>query len=301
MRVSFIFWAPWFRGHPPHFDLKGEGDVVFGYSGIFDADVFVAHAPSLLSGGQRHGLEKLRHNSRPDQVWILVSQESSANYPDQFDPSFMSLFDGEMSHRQTADIWIPYTASHAVQGYGEVDTAGRVELCCAFISSSFNRSGREAYLAELMTHVDIASYGRYLNNRRLSGDTGSDTKLKVMRRFKYAIAFENSLEEDYVTEKFFDPISAGAIPVYLGAPNVGEFSPGDACFIDASNHSDPKALAQLMLQGDARDYHRWRGRPLRQSFLKKLERISSPFHTRFIATVEALLAHKRDAGGARRG
>ncbi|MFN4140948.1 glycosyltransferase family 10 domain-containing protein [Aestuariivirga sp.] len=293
MRVSYIFWEPWFRGQRPHLDLQGRANVVLGFSGIFDADVVVVHAPSLLDSGQRQNLEKLRRNSRPGQVWILVSQESSANYPDQFEPSFASLFDGEMSHRQTADVWIPYLGVSIIKGCGEMETGGRDELCCAFISSGVNKSGREAYLAELMKHIEIASYGRYQNNRRLPGDTGRDTKLRLMKSFTYAIAFENSLEEDYVTEKFFDPISVGTIPVYLGAPNAGEFYPGDECCIDASDHPDPRRMAQMMLQSDARDFHRWRGKPLRQSFVKKLERLSIPFHERFIAAVETLLDSKR--------
>ena len=32
---------------------------------------------------------------------------------------------------------------------------------------------------------------------------------------------ENSLAEDYVTEKVYDALAAGCLPIYYGAPNIG--------------------------------------------------------------------------------
>ena len=292
LRVSYIFWAPWFRGRPPALDLGNQAEVVMGMSGVFAADVVAVHAPSLLSSGQTREVELLRRNTRPEQVWILVTQESSENYSEQASPGFRSLFDGEMSHRQTAEIWIPYLDA-GITG-AEIDPAEKTELCCAFMSSGFNASGRQEYLASLMHHLDIASYGRVQNNRRIPDDGGRTSKLAVMRRFRYAIAFENSRETDYVTEKFFDPLSIGTIPIYLGAPNIGEFCPGNECCIDASAHPDPRTLARLIREKDFRDYHRWRGQPLRRSFMERSARLSVPFHERFLASAEALLQRKRE-------
>jgi hypothetical protein len=262
-----------------------------GMSSVFAADVVVVHAPSLLSSGQRHEVELLRRNTKPEQVWLLVTQESSENYPEQFSPGFRSLFDGEMSHRQTAEVWIPYLDS-GITGTG-FDPAEKTELCCAFVSSGFNASRRQQYLTSLMNLMDIASYGKFQNNRHLPDDGGRKSKLAEMRRFRYAIAFENSCETDYVTEKFFDPLSVGTIPIYLGASNVGEFYPGDACSIDAGTHPDPRTLARLILERDFRDFHRWRQEPLRQSFMEKCARLEVPFHERFLASAEALRQRKR--------
>jgi hypothetical protein len=58
-----------------------------------------------------------------------------------------------------------------------------------------------------------------------------DDKLACMAKYKYAFCFENSCENDYVTEKIFDAFSAGCVPIYLGAPNIDQYIP-TSCFVD---------------------------------------------------------------------
>lgn len=300
MRVSHVYWEPWFNGHPPRLDLQDLAEVIPGLSGVFASDVAVMHAPSLLNSGQRAEIERLRQNSPPGQVWILESHESSVNYPDQADAGFRSLFDAEMSFRQRAEIWVPYLEASHLQDYGTARTGDREELCCAFISSGVNKSGREEYMAELARHIEIASFGRFLNNRRIVNDTGTATKLSTMKRFTYALSFENAIETDYVTEKFFDPLRTGTIPVYLGAPNIEDFSPGDDSFIDASKFPEPAELARFLLEQKPERFHAWRQRPLRQSFKAKLQRLAMPLHQRFAATAEPLIERRRRAASPKR-
>ena len=54
---------------------------------------------------------------------------------------------------------------------------------------------------------------------------GKCGKHAVLRRYPFYLAFENSDDEDYVSEKVFHGLEAGVLPVYLGAPNVAEFVP----------------------------------------------------------------------------
>lgn len=43
-----------------------------------------------------------------------------------------------------------------------------------------------------------------------------------------------------MTEKFFNPLLAGTVPVYLGAPNIREFAPGENCFLDICTFDSPE-------------------------------------------------------------
>lgn len=43
--------------------------------------------------------------------------------------------------------------------------------------------------------------------------------------FKYSVAMENSFQLNYFTEKIYDPFLSWTVPIYWGAPNIGEFFP----------------------------------------------------------------------------
>lgn len=57
------------------------------------------------------------------------------------------------------------------------------------------------------------------------------SKYEVLSRYEFALCFENMVMKGYVTEKIFDCLYAGAIPLYLGATDINELIPDDA-YID---------------------------------------------------------------------
>jgi len=291
--VSYIYSAPWFVGGQPWFSLDGLAELTFGYSGIFTADVVVAHAPSLLWHRKHHHVTKLRRNAPRSQIWLLDTAESGVNYPAQFAADFRSLFDAEISYRQTAELWAPYIIPDQFRGYRNAVTDVRPDLCCAFISSGVDNSHRRKYMTALMQHMEVASFGRFMNNRVLENDCGLQSKLAAMRNFTYTLSFENAIETDYVTEKFFDPFMAGTIPIYLGAPNVEEFAPGNDCYIDASRFPDPATLSEFLRRENPQRFHRWRQGPLKASLLSMFDRISTPFAIRFMDLATRLLDNPR--------
>ena len=82
---------------------------------------------------------------------------------------------------------------------------------------------------------------------------------------------ENSIAVDYVTEKLYEPLACGSIPLYLGAPNVHEFAPDPDCFVDLRRFASPAELAQYVrrVMADPREFqrfHAWRDRPLPPEF-----------------------------------
>ena len=49
---------------------------------------------------------------------------------------------------------------------------------------------------------------------------------------------ENSLAQDYVTEKVYDALAAGCLPIYYGAPNIGT-APADRASAAKWSFSSP--------------------------------------------------------------
>src|SRR3989344_4259293 len=56
-------------------------------------------------------------------------------------------------------------------------------------------------------------------------------KEETYQNYKFAICYENSVHEDYISEKIFDCFFARVVPIYLGASNVTDYIPKEA-FID---------------------------------------------------------------------
>lgn len=46
------------------------------------------------------------------------------------------------------------------------------------------------------------------------------SKIETMRRYPFAIAFENSNAKDYVTEKLFGAFVAGSVPIHMGVGSL---------------------------------------------------------------------------------
>jgi hypothetical protein len=57
------------------------------------------------------------------------------------------------------------------------------------------------------------------------------SKSETLSGYTFAICFENQVMQGWVTEKIFDCLVAGAIPVYLGAPDIEQWV-DSACFVD---------------------------------------------------------------------
>ncbi len=78
-------------------------------------------------------------------------------------------------------------------------------------------------------------------------------KRKTLAGFKFCFCYENSADyPGYVTEKIFDSIFAGCIPVYLGPPDRSAYIP-DGCYIDRARFKDNQELYDYMvsIDGDA--------------------------------------------------
>jgi hypothetical protein len=236
---------------------------------VRDADAVVFHIPTTPAVPFR----------KPDgQKWVAWSAESEANYPLLADPEFMSQFDLTVTYRRDADVvlagfqceeWLPYEPP-------PLPAARESAPAVYFASSAFDRSGRDDYARELMRHMQVDSYGRSLNNRALPDDQGRRTKLETIARYRFTLAFENSVAHDYVTEKFYDPLLVGSVPVYLGAPNVAELAPASGSYIDVGDFAGPAELAAHLLRVAADEdeydsYLAWRSKPLDPRFVALAE------------------------------
>jgi len=127
-------------------------------------------------------------------------------------------------------------------------------------------SGRDAILERLMAlGVAVEARGVCLNNAQLV--PREESKTDAMRDYLFCATMENSLVVDYVSEKLWDGMSSGCLPIYYGAPNIQEQLPSENSIVDyLALGATPEALAAELqrLAGDKAAYEakmKWRHVP----------------------------------------
>jgi hypothetical protein len=161
-------------------------------------------------------------------------------------------------------------------------------LAATWVSATCERHG--GYLGKLMKHMRIDSMGACYRNRDegkhpalnvtdldgiwwgkgrpLPEERGMRKKL-IASHYRFFVSLENTILDDYVTEKFYEGFLADAVMVYLGAPNAQAHAPAPHSFVNALDFEGPEALAAFLtgLAGDEARYGAYlawkRERPVR--------------------------------------
>ena len=131
---------------------------------------------------------------------------------------------------------------------------------------------REKVVTKLLeASFRVDSLSSCLHNAEPPKEVRMKSKLKskseIMKRYLFHLAFENQNTDDYITEKLWLTLQSGTIPVYLGAPNIGEhFFPNNS-FINVNDFSTTQELARYLIEVANNEtlynsYHVWREEPL---------------------------------------
>jgi hypothetical protein len=117
---------------------------------------------------------------------------------------------------------------------------------CSFVASNPRGPERNAFFRALHRRRPVDSAGRHFNT---TGTRLTD-KHAFLLGYRMNLAFENTRSPGYITEKLVEPLLAGCIPVYWGAPDVArDFNP--ACMINVADFPDFDAAIDHILAVDA--------------------------------------------------
>jgi glycoprotein 3-alpha-L-fucosyltransferase len=133
----------------------------------------------------------------PSVEGILRSMESSQYYSkNSIDVARGRGYKIVITISLSSDVPVGYSSWAEYDVVAPVPPKTEEALAAAFISNRGTRNFRMQAL-EMLENLDVKidSYGGCHRNR---GD-----KVDTLKRYRFSLAFENSNEEDYVTEKFF--------------------------------------------------------------------------------------------------
>lgn len=288
-KLEILYYTPYFReticeaiGFAPKL-AEDLCVITQDHDRLKDADAVVFHIPNF---------KEFPQEKRPGQLWVAMSMESDVNYPLQVDPEFMRNFDITMNYRLSSDVPMLYFHPHQI---AQLASAPKPKTRSApavyFASNNLARNNRYELVGELMKHMPVDSYGKSQNNCNLESlDTGRQSKLDTIGSYLFYFAFENSSSIDYVSEKMYDGLIAGTVPVYLGAPNIDQYLPGENCIIKAEDFPTAADLAKHLLalaqDKDAYEsYLSWKKLPLKKNFLDLIKIEETPPIRRLCAKI----------------
>ncbi|KAG9450991.1 hypothetical protein H6P81_010956 [Aristolochia fimbriata] len=174
---------------------------------------------------------------------VLRSMESSHYYAENnIDMARRRGYDIVMTTSLSSDVPVGYFSWAEYDIMAPMTPKTEKSHAAAFISNCGARNFRLEVLVLLeKMNVPIDSYGGCHRNR-----DGRVDKVETLKSYKFSLAFENSNEEDYVTEKFFQSLVAGTIPVVVGAPNIQDFAPSLHSVLHIKELSDVGPVAKKM-------------------------------------------------------
>ncbi|XP_061350979.1 glycoprotein 3-alpha-L-fucosyltransferase A isoform X2 [Gastrolobium bilobum] len=147
-----------------------------------------------------------------------------------------------MTTSLSSDVPVGYFSWAEYDIMAPVKPKTEAALAAAFISNCGARNFRLQALEALeKENIKIDSYGGCHRNH-----DGRVDKVETLKRYKFSLAFENSNEEDYVTEKFFQSLVAGTVPVVVGAPNIQDFAPSPGSILHIKEVEDVESIAKTM-------------------------------------------------------
>ncbi len=115
---------------------------------------------------------------------------------------------------------------------------------CSFVVSNGGRGDplRTEFFHELSKYKKVASGGKWLNN---IGGPVKD-KSEFCAKYKFNIAFENSVSSGYTTEKVMQPLTIHTVPIYYGNPTIEEDINPDCLVLLKSRNDVQRAIEEII-------------------------------------------------------
>ena len=245
-----VFWTPLYRkpsifeGRDRFADCPYKCVISNNKSLVGSSDAVVFHTWDLL--GSRYFP---RHRA-PHQKYVLYGREPPPNV--RVTSEYNHLFNVTHTYKLDADVYFAQgrfvNRSNPFMEMGKNYLQGKTKEVGWIVSNCKTHSLRDDYVAELGRYIPVDVYGdcgTMQCGAKYSLEGEGNCTLMLRKHYKFYLAFENSLCEDYITEKVWKALRYDVIPVVLGNANYEKFLPQHS-YIDVRNFSSPSALAEFL-------------------------------------------------------
>jgi len=165
---------------------------------------------------------------------------------------------------------------------------------CHFIYFNDKAKERIEFCKALMQYKRVDCPSRVLNNMPNFTRGGRQAqqwrqeKIDFIKRYKFAIAYENVPAPNYITEKMFHAYLVGNVPIYWGASNVTDFFNPNS-FINARDFTSNSDLVKYIqkVDNDPELYEQYKQAPMLHNDSPLQQCTKTEIFKRFDKIVEA--------------
>ena len=187
------------------------------------AEFVVVHIPDADREG--FTLPPERHSN---QKWIFFtpeSQDKTNRFHVKTIRTLIGIFNATWTFKRDSDIVYRYGQMRKLQKdekreysiYRNFNFAkGRSKPIAWFVSICNAPSQRTRFVKQLMEYVPVDIYGQ-CGNLKCPKTNWYKCMRDISRKYKFYLAFENTLCDEYVTEKLWKTFQFNMVPIVLGA------------------------------------------------------------------------------------
>ncbi len=172
-----------------------------------ELDAMVLHSGKDENPSLSNQKDVLFVKMRNEPELLFATRCSQKNVPCQTDIT--------VSYRQESTIWSTYMYTPPIVTPYEEMSSHTNGSACSFISNCV--SHRFYFVQRMMDVIPVLNYGVCLHN----AETTLDKMSTLNKECKFSLAFENTMQKDYVTEKYWQhymvPQTRKSLIVYRGA------------------------------------------------------------------------------------
>ncbi|XP_060605748.1 alpha-(1,3)-fucosyltransferase C-like [Ruditapes philippinarum] len=191
----------------------------------------------------------VKNERNGDQVWIFFGLESPVNHKliNYRHNSWMDTMNWSMSYRLDSDIFFPYGMLEErkevpIKDYSAIYHL-KTKQAAWLVSNCGAPSRRDDFVSELKrSGLEVDIFGVCSDN--VFHNRGDMTKL-IDQEYQFYLSFENSLCQDYITEKFFRYYNLNVILVTRGGADYDHALPNDT-FINSAHFTTARALVKFL-------------------------------------------------------
>lgn len=193
----------------------------------------------------------------PPEKLILFLWEPPSVIPENYDPQYHQIFSKVYTWRDDLVDNIKYYKFHYPVlkplleqpidfSFRRLSTMIVANKNSSFPGELYTERQKLIEFYEARAYQDFDLFGKWWPTSYVTYQGSVDKKIDYLKYYKFCYTYENIRDvPGYVTEKIFDALEAGTVPIYWGASNVTEYVPPE-CFVDRRNFTSNDDLYEFL-------------------------------------------------------